>query len=704
MTINAALPHLKSGDTLFVREGEYRESIYLRKASWGEYPAFPAGVSFKAYPGERVMLKGSDVVGGWMRFKDSIWVKEKWDVNSQQAFCDGKILQQIGGKMCEWVDPPEGKSYCKYWLGRKGSSISDMEPGSFFYDLDAKKLYVWLNDGGDPNTHMMEVSARRHLLIVYCDGTRISGFKMTHSTGSAYEGTSPVEISGSNNLLENSEITWCDYVALLVGGSNNTVSKCKLNNNGNSGIGGYGWGNRILNCEMSFNNYRHWSSAWHAGGLKVIPFAHDWIVSDCIAEGNFESPGIWFDGNMANVTIQNCKAFHNGGTGIFYEIGERGIIKNNICYENMGRGIGLSDSSYCAVLHNICYKNGMSGIVCTGVQRDGDIMSDETTGIVPARNNLIWGNILMDNCNPELCPKGKDGTGGGWELRPELIVPDPSIPSNTGTISDYNIFYRSDDRPTPFWYNWGSKSYNNLADWQKGTGLDKHSIMAKPLFADLSKYDFRPVEGSPAIQFVHPVMGIRYDMNGIMRNPSNLLYTAGPIEADAKLLKALPKVKKAEYAFLPIPAPMGLAELPATVALCEALKELPATKDGLTLKDTPFSISGKQGTVLFAKSPKAIIPVGRNVKSLSLAFALTGADGKSQQFKLRIIRDDGAAVDVATGNAERAWESKDSAQAVFTCGWKNDNPWYPVREIQLSLENPAATVVILGVTAQSVTF
>ena len=38
MTINAALPHLKSGDTLFVREGEYRESIYLRKASWGEYP------------------------------------------------------------------------------------------------------------------------------------------------------------------------------------------------------------------------------------------------------------------------------------------------------------------------------------------------------------------------------------------------------------------------------------------------------------------------------------------------------------------------------------------------------------------------------------------------------------------------------------------------------------------------------------------
>ena len=66
-------------------------------------------------------------------------------------------------------------------------------------------------------------------------------------------------------------------------------------------------------------------------------------------------------------------------------------------------------------------------------------------------NNLIIGNILIDNCNPLLCPKGEDHTGNTWPLRPELIMPDPQISSNSGCLSDYNIFFRTDGTTRSKW-------------------------------------------------------------------------------------------------------------------------------------------------------------------------------------------------------------------------------------------------------------
>ena len=358
----------------------------------------------------------------------------------------------------------------------------------------------------------------------------LAGFKVT-CTSAGVGGS-----WGSFNTMENMDVSYADFCGIGVGGMFNTILNCKSNYNGDTGISTYNRGHRVINCEVRFNNRRRWSAGWHAGGMKN--FSSDTVISGCTAEGNYDSPGIWFDCCGAGVTIENCRCFHNG-LGIMYEIGERAIIKNNVCYENDGRGIYISNSAYCNILHNVCYRNGMSGIVLIGVQRGGGNFGDEETTYLPARDNVVWGNIMVDNCYPGLAIKG-------WEGRPELIMPDEKIKSNTGNTSDYNIYFRSNNRGMPFWWNWGGMVCWTLKEWQDKTGQDRHSVVAQPLFADQAKYDFHPANKSPAILFVRPRMGMAFDLDG-RRRSADLPQTAGPYEADPKLLPAAPPPTPTEF-------------------------------------------------------------------------------------------------------------------------------------------------------------
>jgi parallel beta-helix repeat protein len=721
-TINAAVSgaRLKPGDTLYVHEGVYREAIELSCAN--AYQGQPgAHVRIIAWPKEVVEIKGSDVVTDWKEYdggtpaattapaglaapRGKIYVRENWPHNTQQVFCDGKALTQIAGFV--------GEGYVQEaWLGRRGKSLANLEPGSFYYDRGAKKLYLWLPGGEDPAKHVVEAQVRSGGIST-CDLNwyDIAGFKVTHASASM--GGS----FGSYNTLENMEVTYADFCGIGVGGSFNTLTHCKSNYNGNTGISTYNRGHRVVDCEVRFNNRRRWSAGWHAGGMKN--FSSDTVISGCVAEGNVESPGIWFDGSNTGVTVENCRCFRNG-LGVMYEIGERAIIRNNICYENAGRGIYISNSAYCSIVHNLCYRNGMSGIVVIGVDREGGTVGDEETGYTPARDNVVWGNILMDNCYPALAIKG-------WEGRPELIMPDERIKSNTGNISDYNIFYRSAKRGIPFWWNWGAMNCWSLKEWQDKTGNDKHSILAEPRFEDSAGYDFHPADKSPAILFARPQMSVATDFDGKRRNDSPLL-TAGPYEADPKFLPgsrpaAVPQPSTISFDFAR-PMPEELAVLSDAMT-----RELPAGKlangrTGFLLKDVPVMNGSPPTAATLNRNMRSLrMGISRNAKTLYFALGLVNP-GKGVQSHCRITRQDGTVVnlkweagknigpslgkwdgklggDGKDAKTEVGWQSRDGQARIFLAAWNNDNEWYPVKDIEWILDDDSATVLIFGVTAK----
>jgi parallel beta-helix repeat protein len=741
-TIARSLTTLKAGDTLYVRTGTYREMIMLASNGWTfagiTAPPFAGGrshaepVRFVAWPGEEVVIKASDAVTGWKPHAGAVWVHENWTHNSQQVFCDEAPLQQIGGTM-----PP---LLMEYWRGAYRDKIfGDLMPGSFFYDREQKKLFVWLKDSGDPNVHLMEAGVRPFLFTIGVDFVQVSGFKMRHGNACSIVNWASVQLGGAFDVLENCEVTWCDYIAVGLSGRNNIVRGCVLNHNGNAGLAGGGWGNQLLDSQLSYNNTRHWSSGWGAGGMKVIPGAHNWVVSGCVAEYNHKSDGIWFDAYNANILIQNCIMRHNDGAGLHYEISERAIIRNNIAYENKGPGIYLSNSSRSIVLHNLCYRNGMSGIIAHGVNRQGGSSADPETGFEPARDVVVWGNILMDNCHPDLCPRVPDHTGRPWTLRPELILPDPRIKSNAGCVSDYNVFYRSDGRSIEFWENFGGGMYADLKEWQEKSGQDRHSLIAEPRFVNLAARDFRPAADSPAIGLVRPQMSVSQD-----RMFRDAFLTAGPHEVAAPP-RAKPRPSPATNAVLRAVELPNAAALPgdrplaSLAALCATIppKPLPSGKAGIELKGIPYAWgAAPQVLVLDRRNPRVIVPVNARVKELHFLHALVNP-GTGVQSRVMIMRQDGHALHL-TWEADRniatslgawsgsltnslsapiggwvrpedrsqptdvAWEGPAGGTPgrVFASTWKNENEWLPVREVEWTLVDESATVVILGITGR----
>ncbi len=528
-TINAALDHIDPGDTVQVRAGVYREQMILAGEPWSFggslHRGFPSGggygrmITFEARAGDDVVIKGSDVVADWRRHEGAVWFRENWLHNSQQVFVDGKPLRQIGGTMVDLVSRGDR------FRGRLGEGLDDLGEGTFFVDLEAERLYVHLPGGSDPNGHLMEASVRPFFFCLWrVDFIRLSGFKMRHSNTSSAINWGALRIDGSHHILEDLDVAWCDYIALHVSGDNTTVVNSRFNHNGNSGIGGSGWGHRFIGCETSHNNNRNWDPNWHAGGVKIIPGAHDLVMSGHVAAHN-RGHGIWFDAWMSNVTIRDSIVHDNDGMGIFYEIGERGVIKNNRVYHNRGRGIYVADSSDTLVAHNLAYRNGMSGIVVIGTERRGGRYGRPEDGILDVRNNRVLGNILVDNNWPDLAPDD-------WGIRPELILPDDRLPTNAANRSDDNLYYRTDGRPIPFWEGWNTRSHRDLAAWHEATGQDAGSKLANALFVDRVAHDFRPAAGSPAIGIVHPQMSVRDDAAGRDRIPSDTLirFTAGPFE------------------------------------------------------------------------------------------------------------------------------------------------------------------------------
>ena len=471
--IQTAINKMAAGDIVYLRGGVYREMVTVNKSD----------TKILAYPGENPIIKGSNLMTGWVA-EGNYWKLPTKLVNVQQVFVDGNNpLQQIGYPRESFVtDDPSRKRY----EIPVGTGIGDMAAGRFWWDGDKGNndatgyLYIWLEDSSDPNSHSIEVSQRVSVLLLSGKGSYVKGVQVEHSNSNTLREQGAAVSLRTECVMDSCRVQWCDFAGVGLGNRAKVINSVVVHN-GAVGISSSGGDDFLVrNTRMAYNNYRNFYSQWHTGGFKAATHAYG-TIENCEVDNN-NGPGVWFDycaksaseddedgDNLYPIIVRN-NYFHNNGTGtydtktlnnngtILIEVSEQAYVYNNIIDTFEYRGIWVSSAWFSYFTNNVL-TNGKSK---TSYTIDGGASYVDWAWV---KHNVIANNILFNNQSKV-------------EIR---MMPDDGGKKYFDNICQNNLIYRPDGKLV---MRYGSRNKFSLEAWQNETPFGEFSISTDPLFAD----------------------------------------------------------------------------------------------------------------------------------------------------------------------------------------------------------------------------
>ena len=355
-TIAEAAAVAGAGDTVKIADGTYREAVILKRSGTADAP-----ITFEAIEPGKVVIDGADPLGGFERVagEGPIW-KVAWPHVFAIDFRDGKPVEHHPDNEPLWgraeqvlaggdeLRPAASLADLRAaWADKEKSlqmPVKNLNPnggrpfaGAFFADTADHVLYLWLADGGDPAGEKVE-AATRDVLFGISPFTRVKlehivarGLTFRHAAN--FPQRPAVWLPGANNLLE-------DCLIERTGGKgasvNGTVRRCLFRSNGHLGGGAEGDGFVDENSIWEGNSWKPIDRGWEAGGEKIA-VSDGGRVDRCRFTKN-GGPGLWFDIDVSNCTVSNCRFDGNELSGLFIEI-SRGITVRNCEFTDNGVGV-----------------------------------------------------------------------------------------------------------------------------------------------------------------------------------------------------------------------------------------------------------------------------------------------------------------------------------------------------------------------------
>jgi hypothetical protein len=222
-------------------------------------------------------------------------------------------------------------------------SPSALGLGKFYEKFGANGGQIYLRD--NPKGHTVEQAYAPNVIRSTSSGVAVQGFVVEKVASSAQFGAIDAEYSsGPGWTIQNNEVRYSHGVGITsfphasgIGGS--TIAGNDVHHNGQEGIEGYGDNLTVSNNEIAFNNTAGFNPEWESGGAKFggAPEIQNLLVKGNNVHDNY-GPGLWCDINCYNVTFESNTVANNkyngSGVGIFYEISDLAVIKNNTLSNN----------------------------------------------------------------------------------------------------------------------------------------------------------------------------------------------------------------------------------------------------------------------------------------------------------------------------------------------------------------------------------
>lgn len=406
-TVSRAAQVLEAGDRVVVHEGVYREYVDPRNSG---RPGAP--IVYENAEGEEVVLTGADVITGWERVPGEQPIYEvAWPCKFIINHMDGKPIyhhpadeKHVRSGRAEQIIV-DGEVWDSPQLVL---SLGEMEPGTFFPDVENDTLYLWLSDGSNPEEHEIEGSTRG-LIFGTDPWRRKEGFNYVHVRGLTFRYAATfaqrpaVWLLGKGNLVEDCAVEGMSGGGVGVGPEDGILRRCVIRNCGH--VGGCARGSNFLNedCVWEGNCRKPISRGWDAGGVKIAR-SHGGIFQRCIFRNN-GGPGLWLDIDVANVVIRDCLFDANENHGLFIEISRDIHVMNNAFFRNglsaqrhtwSIAGLTIAESRNCVVTHNLLVGN-LDGIALR--EQGPRYLDTPDLGEVPFMNvgHTIAGNVSALN-------------------------------------------------------------------------------------------------------------------------------------------------------------------------------------------------------------------------------------------------------------------------------------------------------------------
>ena len=162
LTISKAARTARSGDTVIVHEGEYRECVSPVFGGDSTYER----ITYTAAEGEKAVIKGSEVIKGWAK-DGGVWrikIDNEFfgDYNPYTTTIDGDWLVSPIDKFLH-----TGAVYVYGSAMREVTNISGLtEESTWYTEQKDGKTAIYANFGGyDPNQGVTEINVRKAVFI-----------------------------------------------------------------------------------------------------------------------------------------------------------------------------------------------------------------------------------------------------------------------------------------------------------------------------------------------------------------------------------------------------------------------------------------------------------------------------------------------------------------------------------------------------------
>ena len=500
-TIGRAAAIAEPGDTVIIHSGIYREAVVIEKSGLPDNP-----ITFQAAAGAGVIMTGADRISEWTKVKgdsniySTPWPHEFITFNQNHTHPNDDYHRLIG--RCEQV-------FINGYVLRQVLERDKLSRGTFYVDLDGKRLYVWNYDNQDISKKAtVEASVRGRILAVKGDYVTVKGIRFRYAANQAQHGA--VEFSGNHLTVEDCIFEYTNAGGAAFGGEDITVRRCTFQYNGQLGFGAVRSHRlRMTGCTVRNNNIKGFDRGWEAGGNKIC-LARGVVLENSTFVEN-RGNGIWFDIGNEDCTVRNCLVAFNEDAGIFYEISYGLHAHDNVIVGNgladtpgawgASAGISISSSPDCLIERNLLVGN-KEGFNFREQTRSTPRIEDRKSVPVWNHDHIIRNNVIALNRDAQTWGWFDISDNRNWPARGGDSNADGlSLEKLALSLSD-NLYFAA---PGAELFNWGAawkqnKRYQSLEQVQEELGLEQGSKSAEFTVNDFSGLDFRVPADSPAVK------------------------------------------------------------------------------------------------------------------------------------------------------------------------------------------------------------